>query len=178
MPNEAIFNQSSGPLYTEQVNTYISPAIDNFPEADAALAGLLFSAPFASTVTTAAPLVIQVANPGGSGRTAYVSRVTGSSAASAVTLTVLRNATVTGATIAPVNFNFGSVNASVMTVRTSTAAPTGSPGTLASLLLAAGPVVVDFNGRIVVPPGSSVTLAITIASGSSAATGSINWWES
>ncbi|WP_151737173.1 hypothetical protein [Paenibacillus tengchongensis] len=177
MPNEAIFNQSSGPLYTEQVNTYISPAIDNSPEADAALAGLLFSAPFASTVTTAAPLVIQLSNPAGSGRTAYVSRVTGSSAASAVTLSLLRNATVTGATTAPVNFNFGSATASVMTVRTATAAPTGSPATLIALLLAPGPTIVDLNGRIIVPPGSSVTLTMTIASGSSAATGSINWWE-
>ncbi|AIQ54710.1 hypothetical protein [Paenibacillus sp. FSL R7-0331] len=177
MPNDAVFNQSGQPLFTEQVNTYIAPAIDSSPESDAAISGLLFAIPFTSTVTTAAPLVIQLFNPVGSGRTAYISRVTASSATAAVTLSLLRNATVTGTTGTPVNFNFGSSVTSVMTARTSTAAPTGSPANLASLLLAAGPVLVDFNGRIVVPSGSSLTVSITIASGSTAATGSINWWE-
>ncbi|CAM4458268.1 hypothetical protein [Paenibacillus typhae] len=177
MPNDAVFNQSGQPLYTEQVNTYIAPAIDSLPEADAAISGLLFAIPFASTVTTSAPLVIQLFNPADRGRTAYVSRVTASSATAAVTLTLLRNATVTGSIGTPVNFNFGSSVTSVMTARTATAAPTGSPDTLASLLLAAGPLIVDYNGRIIVPPGSSLTLSVTIASGSSAATGSINWWE-
>lgn len=177
MPNEAVFNQSSQPLYTEQVNTYIAPAIDSFPESDAALSGLLFSIPFASTVTTAAPLVLQVSNPAGSGRTAYISRVAASTAASPVTLTLLRNAVVSGSAVTPVNFNFGSAVTSVMTSRTATAAPTGGPATLVSLFLAPGPVIVEYNGRIIVPPGNSLTLSITIASGSSAATGNINWWE-
>jgi hypothetical protein len=44
-------------------------------------------------------------------------------------------------------------------------------------LLAVGPIIVDFTGQIVVPPGNSITTSITIASGSSAATTSISWWE-
>jgi len=177
MPNDSVFNQSSQPLYTEQVNTYVEPAIDSNPEGGAAKAGMLFGAPFSSTVTTSAPLVIQVSNPGGSGRTLYVSRITGSAAATAVTLTLLRNATVSGSTITPINYNFGSAVTSVMTARTSTSAPTGSPATLLSLLLTVGPVIIDFTGQIVVPPGNSITISMTIASGSSAATGGITWWE-
>lgn len=177
MPNEAVFNQSSQPLYTEQVNTYTAPAIDSFPESDAALSGLLFAVPFASTVTAAAPLVLQVSNPAGSGRTAYISRIAASTAASAVTLTLLRNATVAGSTTTPVNFNFGSAATSAMIARTAAAAPTGSPATLMSVYLAPGPFIGEFNGRIIVPPGSSLTITITISTGSSAATGNISWWE-
>lgn len=177
MPNDAVFNQSSQPLYTEQVNTYIAPGIDSFPESSAAMSGLLFGIPFTSTVTTAAPLVLQVSNPGGSGRTAYISQVTASSATAALTLALLRNATVSGTTVTPVNLNFGSAVTTVMTVRTSTTAPTGSPATLTSLLLAAGPLLYDLNGRIIVPPGNSLTISITISTGSSAATGGIYWWE-
>jgi hypothetical protein len=44
-------------------------------------------------------------------------------------------------------------------------------------LLAASPIIVDFSGQIVVPSGKSITTSITIASGSSAATTSISWWE-
>lgn len=177
MPNDAVFNQMNQPLYTEQVNTFVAPAIDSPSEGGAAKAGLLFTIPFSSTVTTAAPLVLQVSNPVGSGRTMYISRVTGSSATAALTLTLLRNATVGGSVITPVNLNFGSAVTSVMTARSATAAPTGSPATLVSLLLAAGPVIVDFSGQIVVPSGNSLTISITIGSGSSGATGGISWWE-
>jgi hypothetical protein len=141
------------------------------------MSGLLFGLPFTSTVTTSAPLVLQVSNPGGSGRTLYISQVTASSATAALTLALLRNATVSGTTATPVNMNFGSSVTSVMTARTSTAAPTGSPATLLSLLLAVGPLIYNLNGRIIVPPGNSLTISITISTGSSAATGGIYWWE-
>lgn len=177
MPNEAVFNQNNQPLYTEQVNTYVAPGIDSSPEAGAAMSGLLFGIPFASTVTTSAPLVMQVSNPAGSGRTLYISRVIGSTGTASVTLTLLRNATVGGSVITPLNYNFGSAAASVAVARTATAAPTGSPGTVMSMLLAIGPVIIDLDGRIVLPPGNSLTLTITIASGSTAATGTISWWE-
>lgn len=42
MPNDSVFNQSSQPLFTEQVNTYVAPGIDSAPEGGAAKAGLLF----------------------------------------------------------------------------------------------------------------------------------------
>lgn len=177
MPNEAVFNQNNQPLYTEQVNTYIAPGIDTLPEAGAAMSGLLFGIPFASTITTSAPLVMQVSNPGGSGRTVYISRVIASTGTASVTLTLLRNATLGGSVITPLNYNFGSAVTSVAAARTATAAPTGSPATLMSMLLATGPVIVDFDGRIILPPGNSLTVSVTIASGSTAATGNISWWE-
>lgn len=177
MPNDAMFNQNNQPLYTEQVNTYITPGIYSLPEADAAMSGLLFGIPFASTVTASAPLVMQVSNPAGSGRTVYISRVIASTGTAAVTLTLLRNAAVGGSVTTPVNYNFGSALTSVTTARTATAAPTGSPATLMSLLQAIGPVVLEFDGSIILPPGNSLTITVTIGSGSSAATGSICWWE-
>ncbi|MEK3791417.1 hypothetical protein MKX42_06750 [Paenibacillus sp. FSL R7-0204] len=177
MPNETVFNQNSQPLYTEQVNTYIAPGIDTLPEAGAAMSGLLFGIPFASTVGTSTPLVMQVANPGGSGRTLYISRIIASTGTASVTLTLLRNATVGGMAVTPVNYNFGSAVTSVSTARTATAAPTGSPATLMSMLLAIGPVILNMDGRIILPPGNSLTISVTIASGSTAATGNISWWE-
>lgn len=177
MPNEAVFNQNNQPLYTEQVNTYTAPGIDTLPEAGAAMSGLLFGIPFAATVTSSAPLVMQVSNPGGSGRTVYISRVIASTGTASVTLTLLRNATVGGSVITPLNYNFGSAVTSAAAARTATAAPTGSPATLMSMLLAIGPVILDFDGRIILPPGNSLTLSVTIASGSTAATGNISWWE-
>lgn len=177
MPNDSVFNQMSQPLYTEQVNTYLAPAIDSPTEGAAAKAGLLFTIPFSSTVTTAAPLVLQVSNPVGSGRTMYISRVTGSSATAAITLTLLRNATVGGSVITPINLNFGSVFTSLMIGRSATVAPTGSPASVVSWLLAAGPVIIDFSGQIVVQPGNSLTALLTVASGNSGATAGISWWE-
>lgn len=34
MPNDSVFNQSSQPLFTEQVNTYVAPGIDSAPEGE------------------------------------------------------------------------------------------------------------------------------------------------
>lgn len=46
-----------------------------------------------------------------------------------------------------------------------------------SMLLALGPVILNMDGRLILPPGNSLTLSVTIASGSTAATGNISWWE-
>lgn len=176
MANYSIFNQIDHPLYTQQVNTFSFPGIDSTPEGGAAKAGMLFSVNFASTVTTPSPLVLQITNPVGSGKNMYISRVSGSSAA-AVVLSVLKNGTVSGSAVTKVNLNFGSTAASVMTAQSATAAVTGTPVTVTSLLLSAGPFVIDYTGRIIVPPNNSLTISATLTGGSANATASINWWE-
>lgn len=175
MANYSIFNQIENPLYTQQVNTYINPGINNTPEGGASIAGMLFGVNFSSTVTTAAPLVLQVTNPLGSGKNMYVSRVTGSSAG-AVTLSVLKNGTVSGTAVTKVNLNFGSTAVSVMTAQSATVAVTGAPVTVTSMLLSAGPFIIDYTGRIVVPPNNALTVTVTVT-GSAVSTAGINWWE-
>jgi len=177
MANYSVFNQIENPLYTQQVNTYIAPGIDSTPEGSASKAGVLFGVNFASTVTTSAPLVLQVTNPLGSGKDMYISRVAGSAAAAAVILTIIKNGTVSGTAVTKVNLNFGSSTVSVMTAQSATTAIIGTPVTVASLLLSAGPFLINYTGSIIVPPNNSLTVSATISSGTSASTASINWWE-
>jgi len=177
MANYSVFNQIENPLYTQQVNTYIAPGIDSTPEGSASKAGMLFGVNFASTVTTAAPLVLQLTNPSGSGKNMYVSRIAGSAATAAVILTIIKNGTVSGTAVTKVNLNFGSTAVSVMTAQSATTAVTGSPVTVSSMLLAAGPFVINYTGSIIVPPNTSLTVTATLSSGTSATTASINWWE-
>jgi hypothetical protein len=51
----------------------------------------------------------------------------------------------------------------------------GTPVTVFSAVLSAGQYTSDYNGRIIVPPGSSITVSI----GLEAATAGVNisWWE-
>ncbi|OAB34968.1 hypothetical protein [Paenibacillus glacialis] len=177
MANYSIFNQIDNPLYTQQVNTYIAPGIDSTPEGSASKAGMLFSVNFSSNVTAPSPLVLQVTNPLGSGKNMYISRVSGSSAAAAIVLTILKNGTVSGSAVTKVNLNFGSAAVSVMTAQSATAAVTGSPATVESMLLAAGPFVINYTGRIIVPPNNALTVTCSHTGSSTAATASIYWWE-
>ncbi|WP_088833691.1 hypothetical protein [Paenibacillus tyrfis] len=154
MPNYSIFNRSNGPLYTQQVNTFSAPGIDSSPEGGAAMSGILFSANFSSSITAAQDAILQVSNPANSGKTMYVSRIAGSSSISGTTVNVLKNATVAGSAVTPVNLNFGSTTASVMTVQSLAGTMGGTPVTILTLILAAGSFVLELGGRIVVPPGN------------------------
>ena len=135
MTNYHVFDQLHDPIFTHQVNTFEDPGIEAGAEADAAKAGVLFAASFAASVPAGQNLLLQVANPPGSGRTMYVSRVFGSSSA-AVTLALYRNGTFTGSAITPVNLNFGSANASAMTAQGGTGTLGGGPAVLLSLIFA------------------------------------------
>jgi hypothetical protein len=108
MPNNNVFNTEQEPLYTDQVNTYADPGISTLQEWEAAVAGNLYVANTSGSITAAQNLLLQVANPGGSGRTLYVSRISGSITITGATLTVIRGGTFTGTTVTPVNYNFGS----------------------------------------------------------------------
>lgn len=176
MTNYAIFNKSNDPLYTQSTNTYLIPAIEGSAESDAAKSGQLYIVTSGSVaVGSGNSLLIQIANPSGSGRTAYLSSVTGGSTA-AVTLTLFKGGTIaSGTTPTPVNANFGSANTSVVTARYNTGALVGSPTTFASIQLTAGIFQVYFSGGVVIP--ANQTLSIT--AGTAAATSSVNitWWE-
>lgn len=175
MTNYHVFDQVNDPVYTHQVNTYVDPGIEAGPEADAAREGVLFIAHFSASVPAAQNLMLQVTNPMGSGRTMYISRVSGSSSASNVLLTLLRNGTFSGSAVTPVNLNFGSANTSAMTAQGGTGTVGGSPTTVAALILPTEPLVYSIGGGIVVPPGNSLT--VTIGTGTTNAAAQIQWWE-
>ncbi|WP_036746428.1 hypothetical protein [Paenibacillus sp. UNC451MF] len=105
----------------------------------------------------------------------YISRVAGSASIAGATATLLKNGTVTGSTVTPLNLNFGSANTSVMTVRSATGTVTGSPVPFVTLILPAGPFMISFTGSILVPPGSALT--ITVGTGAATASANVSWWE-
>jgi hypothetical protein len=135
---------------------------------------VLFAAPFSASVPAAQNLLLQASNPPGSGKTMYISRVFGSSS-SGVNLTLLKNGTFTGSPITPVNLNFGSANASSMTAQGATGTAGGSPTSILSLLLPQQPFILNLDGSIVIPPGSS--LIVMIGTGTTNASAQIQWWE-
>lgn len=175
MPNNNVFNNDSEPLFAEQMNTYINPGIESVQEWDAAVNGLLFIANTSGAITASQNLLLQVTNPGGSGKTMYISRIAGSITISGATMSVIRAGTFTGTVVTPVNYNFGSAAASSMTSQRTAGTVSGSPVTLFSNVLAAGPFSSDFNGRIIVPPGSSIMVSVGL--GAATASANISWWE-
>lgn len=175
MPNYSVFNRSNGPLFTQQVNTFSTPGIDSSPEGGAAMAGILFAANFSSSITAAQNAILQVSNPSNSGKTMYVSRIAGSSSIAGTTVNVLKNATVAGSAVTPVNLNFGSTTVSVMTAQSLAGTVSGSPVAILTLVLSAGSFVLELGGRIVVPPENSITVSVGL--GSATASANINWWE-
>ncbi|MCR8642678.1 hypothetical protein NV379_08380 [Paenibacillus sp. N1-5-1-14] len=176
MPNNFIFNVTGNPLYTQLTNTYTTPGIESFAQSDAAKSGALYTLTSGSvSVTASNSLLLQVANPSGSGVTMYVWRVTGGVSA-ANTISLYSGGTVTGGTTpAPFNMNLGSTNISAMTTRNAIGTIGGSPVQFTSVLLAAGYYEIGFNGALIVPPNR--TLTVTIGTGALTASANISWYE-
>ncbi|MDQ0173989.1 hypothetical protein [Paenibacillus tundrae] len=192
MPNNNVFNPLSQPVYTSNTNTFTSPGIVAPPETDAGNTGNLYNA--GSTNSTTLGLLggsviatVQLTNPVGSGRTLYVSRLSGgitvglnllSSFSGSMILSA--NGTLTSpTTIAAVNSNLSSSNTSVATVRASASAPSGAT-TIMSMPLQAGPFASSVWGQYVVPPGQSINLTVSgslSVAGLLASTAYFAWWE-
>lgn len=176
MPNFFVFNNAGSPLFTQSTNTYTAPGVESLAESDAAKSGLLFTlASGISSVPSGQNLLVQVTNPGGSGKTMYISRIIGGITAAA-TLTIASGGTFTAAaTPAPFNMNFGSATASSMTTKTANGTLGGSPVSFTAILAAAGQYTIGFGGGIVVPPGGVLTFSA--GTGALNASANIMWWE-
>ncbi|SEK46836.1 hypothetical protein [Paenibacillus sp. OK003] len=176
MTNSNIFNPANSPVYTQLTNTFSSPGIESTPEGGAAAAGSSFILTTGSvSVGAGLNLLLQVVNATSSGRTLYVSRISGGATAAA-TLIVYSGGTITGGTTpAPVNTLLGNANASVMTTRQNTSTLTGTSTSLLSIPLTAGMYWLNLNGSIIVPPGQ--TLTISVGTGSQTAAINLSWWE-
>ncbi|AIQ32213.1 MULTISPECIES: hypothetical protein [Paenibacillus] len=191
MPNNYVINDNDQPVYVEMTNTFRAPDISAPPEISASQSAVLFSANASNSATivlglASAIITVRINNPAGSGRTLYLSRVSGSIGGTSLltsisgTFTIVRGGTITSpATVTPVNNNLGSPAASAMTVQSSTAAITGG-SVLATYQLAPGVFTPAFTGSIIVPPNNAISINVT---SSSAAVGtiisalSLTWWE-
>ncbi|RKP47370.1 hypothetical protein D7Z26_24060 [Cohnella endophytica] len=192
MPNDFVFDSSVQPVYTQMTNTYQTPGTIAPPDAGAAIAGSQYNA----TATTSATLgilggsvivTLQIANPSGSGKTLYVSQISGGTgillsllSSFSSTLTLIKGGTLSSpSTVTPVNGNFASANTSAMTARSSASAPTGGT-TFLTLPLVAGQFDMEQTGRLVVPPNQTLTVSLSAAlsvAGTLSTNLNITWWE-
>lgn len=193
MPNQFVFNDNDQPVFVEMVNTFRSPDISAPPEISASKNAVLYSTNGSTSALVVLGLLsaimsIRISNAVGSGRTIYVSRLSGSIGGSSLlsamsgSFTIVKGGTLTSpTTLTPVNNNLGSSATSAMTVQSSTAAISGGT-TLFNYQLAPGAFSQNFTGSIIVPPGNSICANVT---SSSSAVGltitsalSFLWWES
>ncbi|MBM7566614.1 hypothetical protein [Paenibacillus sacheonensis] len=176
MNNFNVFNTEHNPVYMQQNNVFTSPGINGIPELDAAKSGALFLLSTGSVaVGGGTSLLLQAANPSGSAKKLYLSRISGGASAAAA-LTVFSGGTITGGTTpAPVNALLGSATATVATTRQNAGTLGGTPTTVMAMQITAGMYVVDFGGGLIVQANQTLSVAL----GTGALTGSINltWWE-
>ncbi|MEK5030190.1 hypothetical protein MKY96_01965 [Paenibacillus sp. FSL R7-0302] len=191
MPNNYVINDNDQPVYVEMTNTFRAPDISAPPEMSASQAAVLFSANASNSATIVLSLLsavisVRISNPAGSGRTLYLSRISGSIGGTSVltsisgSFSIVKGGTISSpSTVTPVNNNLASAAASSMTVQSSTAAISGGT-VLANVQIAPGVFSPAFTGSIIVPPNNVISISV---SSSSAAVGtiisalSLNWWE-
>lgn len=137
MPNNYVINDNDQPVYVEMTNTFRAPDISAPPEISASQAAVLFSANASNSATIVLSLLsavisVRISNPAGSGRTLYLSRISGSIGGTSVltsisgSFTIVKGGTISSpSTVTPVNNNLASAAASSMTVQSSTAAISG-----------------------------------------------------
>lgn len=192
MPNQFVFNDNDQPVFVEMVNTFQSPDISAPPEISASQNAVLYSTNGSASALVVLSLLsaimsIRISNAVGSGKTVYVSRISGSIGGSSLlsamsgSFTIVKGGTLTSpTTLTPTNNNLGSSATSAMTAQSSTAAISGGTP-LFNYQLAPGAFAQNFTGSIIVPPGSAICANVT---SSSSAVGltitsvlSLSWWE-
>ncbi|MWV43112.1 hypothetical protein GRF59_05665 [Paenibacillus sp. HJL G12] len=176
MANFNIFNRSTRPLYTQSVNTFTSPGIGTFAGSGAASSGESFTLTSGSvSVPASQSLLLQISNPAGSGKSVYVSRISGGATAAAA-VNVLSAGTITGGTTPTVQNNlFGSSIVSIVTTRQNNGTLGGTPILYLNMPITTGIYVISLDGSIVVPPGQ--TLTVTLGTGALTASINLSWWE-
>ncbi|GLI07642.1 hypothetical protein YDYSG_36720 [Paenibacillus tyrfis] len=153
------YNPVSGlnqPIYVKSIQTITTPNIVSSPSYAAAQNGTFFAITTQSrSVAANGFLTTQLTNPANSGRTLYIQRVSGGATVN-TTIDILLNATFSaaGTSITPVNSNQGSTNTSLTTSKLITQATDPTIGGIIfnSIIQTGGPVVIDFNGEIAIPP--------------------------
>ncbi|QHW32450.1 hypothetical protein GZH47_17620 [Paenibacillus rhizovicinus] len=192
MPNHFIFDQSNSNFFGKLVNTYAAPGTVAPPDNNAAVNAREFVATFTSSSSLgilggSVIATMQISNPSGSGRTLYVSRITGGVGISLSLLssfngsmTLNRAGTIASpSTLTPFNTLFGSAAASVMTASSSASAISGGTDFI-NYPIEPGLFSLDYNGSLVVPPNQSISVTVSGAlsvAGVLACFANITWWE-
>lgn len=192
MPNYFVFDQSNSSFYGQLKNNYTDPGIMSPTDMDAATNNREF-------ITTASNsgslgllggsviITLQFSNPSGSGRTMYISSITGGVNVSlsllssfSGSITLYSGGTLTSpSTLTPFSTKFGSGATSSMTARSSTSAPSGGTSIM-SYAITPGLLTIPLAGSLIVPPNQTFTMIVSASltvAGVMANTATVSWWE-
>ncbi|AZN38666.1 hypothetical protein [Paenibacillus albus] len=192
MPNNSVFDQSNGKLFGQLVNTYAAPGVTAPPDNSATVAAREFITTFMTSSSLgilggSVIASIQISNPSGSGRTLYVSRISGGVGISLSllssfngSLTITRAGTISSpSTLTPFNTLFGSSATSAMTARSSTSAISGGTSFF-TVPLNPGMFSFDYTGGLVVPENQSISITVSASltvAGVLSSNANMSWWE-
>lgn len=138
-------------------------------------AGGLFIAGDRQTVAAGSSMSLHLENPAGSGADAIIRLFSAyTDNASALRITFYRDATSSGAAITPFNFNMGSAATTPLTIKSALDALTGGTEISARARVTERASFKFADAPIVVPPGSSVALSVTVPTGLSSSEVDIN----
>ncbi|MFL0574958.1 hypothetical protein ACH0BK_28715 [Priestia megaterium] len=172
------------PEEVEVINTFEDPVVTEESHPRAAVAGqAYFLTSQRQSLANNASLFLQITNPVGSGRVLHIGRIVVTSNSNLI-ITLNRNGSfaAAGTSITPVNANFASTNTSVATVKfvNQVADPTVGGAIFADLIqpAAGGSVPFEYNGRIIMPPGTTLLVReLNNSGGNNIVSLNISFWE-
>jgi hypothetical protein len=172
------------PQEVEVINTFEDPVPTEDSQARAAVSGwTYYLTTQRQTIGNNASLFLQITNPAGSGRILHIGRIIGTSNSNLI-ITLNRNGSfaAAGTPITPVNSNFASTNTSVATAKfvNQVADPTVGGAVFGDFIQPSngGAVPFEYNGRIVMPPGTTFVIReLNNAGGSNIVSLNLSFWE-
>jgi hypothetical protein len=172
------------PEEVEVINTFEDPVVTEASQPRAAVAGRnYFLTTQRQLVANNASLFLQITNPVGSGRILHMGRIAGTSNSNLI-ITFNRNGSfaAAGTSITPVNSNFASANTSIATVKfvNQAADPTVGGVIFEDIvqLATGGVVAVEYEGDIVMPPGTTFVIrTLNNSGGNNIISIDLSFWE-
>ncbi|MDM5295326.1 hypothetical protein QUF81_19635 [Peribacillus simplex] len=171
------------PEEVEVINTFEDPVVTEASQPRAAVSGRnFFLTTQRQSVTNNSSLFLQITNPVGSGKILHMGRIAGTSNSNLV-ITLNRNGSFAGGTpLTPVNANFASANTSVATAKfvSQAADPTVGGAIFQDIIqLATGGVVaVEYEGDVVMPPGTTFVIrTLNNSGGNNVISIDLSFWE-
>lgn len=183
--NCTVSNTPCNPLYVKNTTSLTNPIVTISQASQAAMQGQFFTITTGSqSVTTMNNvLVVQMTIPANSNKTVYIQRVSGGATANTV-IDILYNATfaAAGTSQTPVNTNQGSSKTSVVSAKFTTGTDPTTGGTLVnSIIQTGGPVVIDYDGRLIIPSTTTdrtfYVRLINTSGGTNSLSVNISYWE-
>ncbi|WP_195573797.1 hypothetical protein [Paenibacillus sp. 1001270B_150601_E10] len=191
--NDHIFNDSgtNNLIYSQVTNTIASPSAVAPPSYSASLAGNVFSA-FTSNSASLGLLGGSVVtslrmNNTSATKSAYIIRLAGGVGVAlnllsslSASYSIINGGSLTSPSgVTAINNNLGSSNTSMMSMTSSTSAVSGGTVMITTPVVG-GPFIIDFDGAIIIPPSSSLSLSMSASlsvAGVLSVQTSAFWWE-